>query len=69
MEEGKRVGLWHVLGGCQELTHESRCAGKSVVSREGSETSLPQLPHDSSKLDLLSHCPHEHTPYLFQVWR
>ena len=69
MEEGKRVGLWHMLGGCRELTHESRWAGTSVVGWEGSETSLLHLPHDSSKPDMLRHYPHEHTLYLFQMGR
>ena len=46
-----------MLGGCRELTHKSRWAGKSVISREGSETSLPHLPHDSSKPDVLSTAP------------
>lgn len=31
------------------------------MSQEGSETSLPLLPHDPSKPDLLSHRPQENT--------
>jgi len=66
MEEGKSTGLWRMLGGCRGLTREGRWAGKSVVSMEGRDTSLP---HDSSKLDLLRHRPQEHTPCLFHVGR
>ena len=74
----KRVLSHDVGGGRQERRtvayagwlprahREGRWAGKSVVSMEGRDTSLP---HDSSKLDLLRHRPQEHTPCLFHVGR
>ena len=66
MEEGKSAGLWRMLGGCRGLTREGRWAGKSVVSMEGRDTSLP---HDSSKPDLLRRRPQEHIPCLLHVGR
>lgn len=58
MDEGRqeRRTVAHT-GWLLALTHESRWTGKSMVSWEGSETGLPHPPHDSCKLDLLSHCP------------